>query len=158
MANRTYEPGSVRISWNGIDLSTGWGEDTFLTIEPLSERVQYIFGADGITTPVKMSNKGATISLTLTQTAEANKDIANVWAAQEVIGAPVQIGAFVVEDLVGDSAHFVTLNAGLSEVPGHSFATSPSEKTWVWVCETYIETSDPSTITSALDQYTNIFQ
>jgi len=156
MANNTYESSNISVSWYDVDLSTGWGEDTFLTIEPLGARVEAKFGADSSVTPVKMANKGATISLTLAQTADANKKIANIWAAQDAKGGEVVISPFQVIDRSGDSAHFVALNAFLTEVPGHSFAASSGEKTWVWVCESYIETSDPSTVTSALRDYLSI--
>lgn len=153
MANKQYESGSIVVTWNKIDLSTGWAEDTFLTVEPLTERVTLTFGADGTMTPSKMANKGATITLTLQQTADANKRIADIWAAQDVIGAPIPVSPFSIIDESGDSAHFVALNAVLSEVPGHSFGNAVGEKAWVWVCESYIETSDPSTVTSALRDY-----
>jgi len=156
MANNTYESSNISVQWFDIDLSTGWGEDTFLTIEPLGARVEAKFGAEGSVSPNKLANKGATISLTLAQTADANKKIADIWAAQEVIGAPINVSPFQVIDRTGDSAHFVALNAFLTEVPGHSFAATSGEKTWVWVCESYIETSDPSTVTSALRDYLTI--
>lgn len=156
MANNTYESASVIVNWNGVDLSEGWAEDTFLTIEPLTERVGTTFGADGSMTPSKMANKGATITLTLAQTAQTNKDIAAIWKAQEILGAQIPVGPFTVIDQVGDSAHFVALNAVLTEVPGHSFANAVGEKAWVWVCESYFETDDQDAITQALQDYIRV--
>ena len=153
MANKAYESGNITVNWNGIDLSNGWAEDTFLTIEPLTERVTTTFGADGSMTASRMANKGANITLTLQQTAETNQKIAAVSAAQDVIGSDLPISAFGIVDNSGDSAHFVALNAILTEVPTHTFGNAVGEKSWVWTCESYINTDDPSTVTSALESY-----
>ena len=150
---RQYEAGQVTVSWYDIDLSSGWAEDTFLTIEPLSAQVETTFGADGQMCPSKMSNKGATITLTLQQTADANKAIADRMQTQDEIGGIIPVAPFKVVDEVGDSAHFVALNAILTEKPGHSFGNTSGEKAWVWVCESYIETKDPATVTEALDKF-----
>lgn len=151
--NKTYESGSIIVNWDILDLSSGWADDTFLTIEPLNERVGTTFGADGAMTPSKMSNKGATITLTLKQTAQTNKDIASIWAEQEIIGADIIVSPFSIIDPLGDSVSFVALNAILTEVPGISFANAAGERAWVWVCESYLEADDPSIITQALQDY-----
>ena len=103
--------------------------------------------------PSKMANRGATISLTLKQTSDTNKKVAAISAAQDIIGAEIPVAPFTVIDEVGDSTHFVALNAVLTSKPGHSFAAEAGEKTWVWTCESYIETADPSTVTEALSTY-----
>ena len=153
MANRQYEAGSVTVNWFGVDLSDGWAEDTFLTVEPLTERITTTFGADGSMTPSKMANKGATITLTVQQTADINLRLSAISAAQEVIGAEIPISNFVVIDETGGTNHFVALNAVLTEVPTHTYGNASGEKSWVWVCETYINADDPTSITSALDTY-----
>ena len=57
MPLQTYEAASVLINWNGIDLNDGIATDTFLTIEPLSDDIEFNFGADGKMAPSKMANK-----------------------------------------------------------------------------------------------------
>ena len=156
MANKTYESGSVLANWLGINCSQGWAEDTFLTVEPLVERTSATFGADGQMTPSKMANNGATITLTVMQTADVNLEIAAVWAEQQKKGVPVFLAPFEVLDVVGGSSHFVALNAMLTEVPGHSYGNAVGEKSWVWVCESYLETDDPSILISSLQEYLNI--
>jgi hypothetical protein len=147
-----YEASSVIITWNTITFK-GFAPDTFLTIEPLAEEMEFTFGADSVMAPSKISNKGATITATLLQTSETNKELAAVSAAQNIIGASPTIGVFSVIDPVGQANNFVTLNAMLASRPGHSYGNAVGEKTWTWVCESYIETDDPASVTAAISDY-----
>jgi len=155
MSNGQYEAGSVKVNWNGLDLSHGWAEDTFLDIAPLGAKVQVDFGADGAMTPSKLSNRGATITMNFKQTAAINKELAKHAAAQEIIGAIIPIAPFTVEDLVGNTTNFIAENAILTEGPSQTFGKAAGEKTWVWVCESYFDTDDPSTFKSKLKEYLN---
>ena len=148
-----YESGAIEITWNGVDLAKGLAEDSFLTIEPLADRVTATFSADGPMAISKSANKGATISLTLQQTSETNKDIAKIAAIQDVIGAAIPVSPFTVIDPTGDSAHFVALNAILSTTSSQEFGNAVGEKSWTWICESYLQAEDPATITSALASY-----
>lgn len=153
MALPSYEARNVTVSWAGEDLSKGWAEDTFLTIEPLGARQEVTFGADGGAAYSKMSNRGATITMTFQQTAPVNKKIAQIAAIQDKVGAALKIAEFKVIDNTGDSVHFLALNAVLTEVASNEFGNTIGEKTWVWICESYLVAEDPATITAALDQY-----
>lgn len=152
-----YEAGNVTCIWNDLDLSKGWAEDTFLTIEPLSERITTTFGANGEMAVSKMANRGATITMTFQQTAPVNKKIAQIAAIQDKIGGLIQFSPFEVIDKTGDSIHFLALNAILSEVASNEFGNTAGEKTWVWVCENYLQAEDPATISAALQEYANYF-
>lgn len=153
MSLPSYESSNVTVSWAGEDLSKGWAEDTFLTIEPLSVRNEVTFGADGAAAYSKMANRGATITMTFQQTAPVNKKIAQIAAIQDKVGGLLKIAEFKVIDNTGDSIHFLALNAVLTEVAGNDFGNTIGEKTWVWVCESYLVSEDPATITAALDEY-----
>ena len=156
MPTQTYASAEVDITWNGLDLARGLAEDSFLTIEPLEARNTTTFGADGQMVVSKMANRGATITMTFQQTSQVNKDIANIYAAQDKIGGKIPFAPFTVIDNSGGSAHFVALNAVLTEVATQSFGNTVGEKTWVWVCESYLQAEDPATITAALSDYLNI--
>jgi hypothetical protein len=148
-----YESGAVTVTWNGLDLSSGWAEDTFLEIAPLSDRITATPGADGRFGYSKMANKGATITMTFQQTAPVNKKIAQIAAAQDALGGALQFSPFTVIDETGDSVHFLALNAVLTQVPTTTFGNAMGEKAWVWVCESYLQAEDPATITAALSDY-----
>lgn len=149
-----YEAASVDITWVGVDLSKGIGSDTFLTIEPNSERVTVTPSANGEYAFSKMGDKGCTITLTLQQTSPTNDKIAQIFAAQDVVGTTLPIAPFTVVDRTGKSANFIALNAVLTEMPTNEFGAAIGEKTYVWQAETYLSSNEPSTILGALDQYT----
>lgn len=149
----TYEAGNVDVNWSGIDLSTGWGEDTFLTITPNSDRVEATAGAGGERTYSKIADKSATIEMTFTQTADVIKEIGGVAGIQDLIGADLEFAPFKVVDGTGKSVNFVCENAVLMSVSEVTFGRAAGERTFTWDCEFYIMSDDPATITNAFDQY-----
>lgn len=148
-----YESANILVSWNGLNLSQGWGEDSFLTITPNSPRISYKSGADGSYTYSKMADKGATLTMTFTDVADVNLQISAVSAAQDLIGAKLPIAPFLVIDQTGNSVHFLATNCVLTEISDVEFSASSGERTWTWVCETYIASNDLSSVTSALKGY-----
>lgn len=156
--HKQYESGQVTVNWYNTDLSTGWAEDTFLTIEPLAAQIDAKFGSDGAMGVSKMANKGATITMTFMQTAKSNKDIGKVAFGQDQLGEALPVAPFSVIDKTGESCNFLALNAVLTEKSGHSFGNTMGEKTWTWVCESYLEADDPSTITAALESLVPVAQ
>ena len=153
MSLPVYESGNVEVTWNGVDLSEGWSEDSFLDIQPISERNSTTFGADGQMGVSKMANRGATITMTFQQTSETNKKIAKLASAQDKIGGIIPISPFTVKDKTGGSAHFVALNAVLTEVAGHTFGNAMGEKSWVWTCESYFETDNPLDLIAGITDF-----
>lgn len=153
MSLPTYESGNVKVSWYTEDLSAGWAEDTFLTIEPITERKSYKAGADGAFAFSKSANKGAVITMTFQQTAPINKRLALIAAMEDVVGGDTIFDEFRVTDLTGDSVNFLALGATLTEVAGTSFGATSGEKTWVWVCESYLLSDNPVDIASNLKSY-----
>ena len=153
----SYNPNALTITWNGVDLSHGWAENTFLEIEPLEARKTTTFGADGQMCVSVSANHGAKISLTLQQTSTANQDIALVNTAESALSLAsdsLAISAFTVS---GDShlGSFIAWNAVLTEQPTNTFANTVGEKTWVWVCETMIETDDTASILASASNFIN---
>lgn len=148
-----YEAAAIDIEWNGVDLSTGWAEDVYITITPNSDHVTHKSGADGKYTFSKMADKGCTISMEFTDVADVNKAIAKISAIQDAIGAAIPIAPFTLVDRTGDSVHFAALNAVLTKVPEITFGNASQTRTWEWVCETYLMAEDPTTITSQIQDY-----
>lgn len=152
-----YESQNIEASWgvggSAIDMTSGWAENTFLTVTPIGPMKEAGFGADGKMGVSKMAAKGGTISLTLKQTAPLNLELARIAAAEMVRGAPIVAAPFKVIDKTGGSAHFVALNAVLTEQASHEFANTMGEKTWVWVCESFISTDDPVALTASITDW-----
>lgn len=148
-----YEAGNVEVTWYTENLSEGWGEDTFLEITPNAARVEHQAGADGTYTFSKIADKGCTIKMTFKDVSPVNKKLGEILAGQDLIGASLPFAPFTVVDNTGDSVHFLALNAVLTEVPDISFQRISGEKTWTWVCESFLMAEDPSTITSAISSY-----
>lgn len=145
-----YEASGVEAHWAGEDLSVGFKS---LVITPNADRVTTDTSADGKYGFSKMGDKGCTITMTFQQTNPIHKKIAKIAAAQDVIGATLQIAPFTVVDKTGDSVHFACFNAVLTAVPENSFEEAMGEKTWTWVAESYLMAEDPSTIKAALSSY-----
>lgn len=148
-----YEAGAVSVNWSGVDLSEGWAADTFLTITPNSDRVEFTAGAGGQGTFSKIADKSCTITMVFQDVATVNKKISALSGAQDAIGASLPVAPFTVIDKTGKSVHFAALNAVLTAVPEISFGRASGERTWTWVCESYIMAEDPATITAALADY-----
>ncbi|AUR92156.1 hypothetical protein NVP1170O_043 [Vibrio phage 1.170.O._10N.261.52.C3] len=148
-----YESSNITVGWNGLNLSQGWAEDTFISVTMNSERVTYKAGADGTYTYSKQADKGCTITMTFTDVAPINLEISAMMAAQDLIGAKLPVSPFLIIDRTGNSAHFLASNAVLTEVSDVEFGASSGERTWTWVCETFIASNDLSSITSNLKGY-----
>lgn len=147
-----YSSRDIRAFWDGIDLAKGWAEDTFLTIEPNTERVNYKVGADGQIAPSKSADKSAKITVTYQQNAPVLKAIADVFAAMDISGGEFKVSPMVIID-PNNEVYFVTNNAFVSEVPTNEFGKEQGERSFVFICESYLLSSDPSTVTAAMGQY-----
>lgn len=153
-----YEAANIDASWgygeSAIDFTEGgFADDTFLEVTQVNEMLTESFGADGIMGISKMAGKGGAISVTLKQTSPLNNKLATIASAQMKTGAPVISAPFTVVDKTAGSAHFVALNAVLKAQADHSFGNAMGEKTWVWVCESFIPTDDPVGFTASLADY-----
>ena len=152
-AIKQFEAASIIANWNDIDLSQGLAFDTYLEVTPNAPRITQKIGNDGKASLSKMADRSATIKMTFVQNSETNQKIAAVYAAMSKIGAEIPVSPFTIIDKTGNSAHFVALNATLTEVPGHTFGSDMGEKTWTWVCESYIDSADPETTLQEISEY-----
>lgn len=149
-----YEAGSIKVGWNGVDLSNGWGEDTFLEITKDGAYVEPSPGADGNHVYSKLSNRGATITMTFKQGSKACQDITKLLAAQTIIGGGLPVSVFTVIDPVGGTNLFIANNAVLIDSGDNSWGNTVGERQFMWHCSKYIETNDPSTVTSSIKDFT----
>ncbi len=154
--HKLYESASVLASWNGLDVLKGRSADVFLTIEPRGKRNTVTTGADGFDAVAKMANRGAVITVNLLMTSEGVEDIYTAILAQDIIGASVFIGNFLVRD-AHDVVKFLALNAKITDVPTYTFnnGESVAELTFVWECESYYFGNDLSSVQSIIQELTN---
>lgn len=149
-----YSAGEMKVTWDGIDLSDGWGTDTFLTITkdaPHLIRTASVSGSGSVYS--KPADKGATITMTFLQTAEACKEIASRLALQSAADGNIPISVFKVEDPVGGTILFYSADAVLMESGEQTWGNEVSERTYTWHTDTYIDTKDISTVTGARSNF-----
>lgn len=155
-----YEAANIDVAWGvgavALDLTEGLADGTFLEVAAINDMLEETFGASGEMSISKLAGKGGTITLTVKQTAPVNLKLAKIASAQMKKGAPVIPAPFLVEDKTSGSAHFIALNAVLKSQPTHSFDASMGEKSWVWVCESFIPTDDPVTTLAEITAYISL--
>lgn len=148
-----YEAGAIQVAWAGLDLSSGWADDTFLEIEPIADIYAEAFGANGQMGMSKLANQGALITMTFKQTAPVRKEIARIAAAQQLIGAKMEVALFKVIDPTGDSIDFYANNAILKSKPTNTFGAEMGEVSYTWVCEQYISSDNPAEIAEGIKRF-----
>lgn len=147
-----YRSDAITLTWNSITLSDGIGSDSFFEIAPITAAKEATFGADGKMTTSVSANKGATLTLTLMQTADTNATIGAIDAAESIVGADIDTSIFTVADSI-NNVYYILNNAVLTERPTITYGRVVGEVQWRWICESYITTNDVSTITSAISSY-----
>lgn len=154
MSTFFYDAANVKASWAGVDFTRGgFTEDTFLEVTQVGAMKEITFGADGHMSASRIAAQGATISITLKQTAPLNKELSRIAQAEMVIGSPMIVAPFLVTDRFGGSANFVALNAVMTSRPDITFGNQNGDVTWIWTCEAYIPTDDPVSATIALANF-----
>ena len=150
-----YASGDFTAGWNGKDLSSGWGDDQFLTVTPNGPLKETMIGADGHMSVSKLADLGGVITMTFKQTAQALKDIDEVAAIEMAIGDAAQLpfaGEFHFKDPTGNMQNFVALNVVLVDRGTIEHQKVMGERTITWNAETIIF-SNPASIKSAVDSF-----
>ncbi len=148
-----YEAGDFKAIWLGVDLTRGLGTDTFFEIALIGDMVAESFSANGEMAVSKLANRGAIITATYQQGSPTSRDLAEKAAIQDIVGNEIPVAPMTVTGASASSGYFVTLNAVLKAQPTQSYAAEIGEQSWMWVCESYFATKDPSTFTKYLKQY-----
>lgn len=153
--NPIYASGDFRATWNGIKLSSGWGDDQFLTATPNGPVAETSWGSDGNMSYSKLADQGGVITMTFKQTAEALKDIDKVSAGLQLVGEFYETpfaGFFTFEDPQGNVENFVAYNAVLVDRGAHEHQKVMGERTITWNCEKLIF-GTPADIIPVISQY-----
>ena len=123
---RSYSPDKILNLVNGVP-TTGFGEDTFITITPATDLSSVRVGADGEIARSRSSNKVCTIEVTLLQTSLSNDYFSSIVELDEVSGG--LLFPFMVQDLRGRTM-FMASQAWISQRPPIVFGREAGDRTW----------------------------
>ncbi len=94
----TYDPAQVVVTFLG-NILTGFGPDTFLTVERESDAFSDEVGADGEVARARSRDRRGTVTLTLLQSSLSN-DVLSAAAAADELGG-LGVGPLLIKDLTG---------------------------------------------------------
>ena len=153
-----YASGDFECTWNGVNLSSGWGDDQFLTATPNGPIKEVVIGADGNMSVSKLADQGGVITMTFKQTAEALNKIDEISAAEQLVGifyaAPFS-GPFTFTDPNGNVNNFVAHNTVLIDNGSHEHQKVMGERTITWACEKLIF-GNPADIMREITNYVKL--
>ena len=159
MAIPIYASGDFRITWNSAlitgGMSSGLGEDTFLTITPNGPIAETSIGASGDISYSKLADQGGTIELIFKQNAPALKEIDAVAAALQLVGTASGVpfgGVFTLEDPTGAIPNFLAWNTFLVDKGTMTHQKVMGERTITFNCEKLIN-GDPQSIEANISSY-----
>jgi hypothetical protein len=124
---RTYGSGQVLVLVGGVPL-TGLGEDTFVEIAPMTDRVTSAVGADGEIARSISSDRRHTVTITLQQTSPSNDILSGFAQVDELTGSAVL--PVLVQDLTGRTM-FAASQGWISGMPTVSFGNEVGTREWV---------------------------
>lgn len=124
-----YDCTEVSIMVCGLPIEGGFGEDTFIEIEPMSEDFVTVVGADGDVTRSKTNDYRARVRLTLMQSSEANALLSalNIVDRKNPNGAGV--GPCMIKDNQGTSLH-AGEKSWVAKRPTSRYGKKGQERVW----------------------------
>ena len=149
----TYSCRNVVISYAGLNLESGKGDDTFLTIEYEADRFSYTTGCSGDTAVSLSPNHGAKITLTYQATSDSARLLAFLHGgmrAAELKGVPT-LGAVPI--LVADpsgSTFALAKEAALVSVGTNTLGLGENTRDFVFHTPMLAETALPSALSGSI--------
>lgn len=122
----SYASDKVLVIISGIPM-TGYGPDTFVSIEPSTDLSSMQVGADGEVARSVSTNKTCKITLTLQQTSASNDVLSGLMEVDALTGG--NVFPVTVQDLRGRTV-FMAPQAWLSKRPTISFGAEVDVRTW----------------------------
>lgn len=124
---RTYDPKRVIITI-GSHTVTGYGEDTFVSVEPEGDGTAAIAGADGEVARALNHNPLHTVTITVLQTSPTNDYLSRLLALDRASGGrgvvPMQI-----RDLIGTTV-IAGSQAWVVNTPSVEYGNEVGEREW----------------------------
>jgi len=150
-----YASNDFLAEWYTVDLSSGWGDDTFLTATPNGPIKEVSIGADGNMSVSKLADQGGVITMTFKQTAKALEDIDKIAASEALVGDAYEIpfsGPFTFKDPTGNVNNFFAYNTVLIDKGSHEHQKVMGERTVTFACEKLIF-GNPESIQANLSSF-----
>ena len=122
----SYAADKVLVIVSGIPMS-GFGPDTFVSIEPNADLSTMQVGADGEVARSIGTNKTCRITITLQQTSPSNDVLSGLMEADALTGG--NVFPVTVQDLRGRTV-FMAPQAWLSKRPTMSFGAEVDVRAW----------------------------
>lgn len=124
---RTYDPKKIAIII-GPHIVSGYGEDTFVSVEPEGDGTTAVSGADGEVARSLSHNPLHTITLTVQQTSRTNDYLSALLALDKASGG-AGIVPLAIKDLRGTSL-FAASQAWVINTPTMEYGAEVSEREW----------------------------
>lgn len=127
---KTYAPDEVTV-WFGSTRLTGFFDGTHIEIKRDEDAVMKHTGNDGAVTRALNRNKGGSVTVTLTQSADVNDMLSGYAAADEETGAGYQ--SLFIKDLRGTTLVEAPF-AWVKKLPDTAFAKEIQGRAWEFDC------------------------
>ena len=125
---RTYDPKRIA-STVGSHIVTGYGEDTFVSIEPVGDGTTTTAGADGEIARSMSNNTLHRITLTVGGTSPTNDYLSDLLARDRASGG-AGVVPFVMRDLRGSTV-VAASQAWVVNSPTIEYGATVSDREWV---------------------------
>lgn len=127
MTVHTYDPSRVIVTVAAATLS-GFGEDTFVSIEEIGDGVTSTVGADGEVARAMSADRRCRVTITLQQTSNGN-DILSALLAADRLGGGAGLFPIAVTDLRGRTV-FSSSEAWVVKNPTAEFGAEVGTREW----------------------------
>lgn len=130
MSIKTYDPAKILFSFGG-SLITGFGPDTFITVERNEDGFTLTVGAAGEAVRTKSNNHSGKVTVTLLASSQSNDFLSAIAVADELAGTGV---APLFGKEFNGTTTFAACNAWVQKIPNIERAKEEGTVQWVFEC------------------------
>lgn len=132
---KTYSLADCQFAWNGIDMNSGVGPDSVLTVSRDFDAITTSSNAAGDNANTRNVNKKGTIEFTLMKNSDVNRLLmTDAVAFENAAGGDEYFFNFTVVD-PSDPTQLTAINCWIVKIPDHSKANEAGEVTWSFGCD-----------------------
>lgn len=133
MSMKIYNADEITVVFGPVIISSGFADGTFVEIEQESDDFTDVVGAAGEVTRNKTSDRRATVTLTLMQTADANDALSVINNLDRNTDGAAGVNPLVIRDRNG-RALYEAEQAWIQAPPTATFDREATERAWVIRC------------------------
>lgn len=126
---KIYDLDQVTIDFAGVKLNSGFSPDGAVKITPWGDKFSRVEGTDGSVTRSKTNSKGASVEITLMQTAEANAKLSTIHNTDLKASNGAGVAPFMVRDRQGKSL-FLSPHAWIVAPPEAEYTNEAKARVW----------------------------